>query len=100
MAWMGAGRGGNADFPEGHLFVCADCGGATVLSDDELFDLKVQARNSDSPEPGRVVCSACGSSNTNPGVRCPNCGTCFERPEGRPVCPKCKQPFPSPFEKD
>jgi hypothetical protein len=95
----GSGGGsGNPDFPEGHAFVCSDCGEATILSDRELFSLKVKARESDDPEAGRVVCKACGSQNTRPALKCPNCGHYFAREGGgRPVCPSCNRPFPSRF---
>ena len=98
-AWGAAGSR-NPDFPDGHPFVCADCGHAMVLSDDELFDLKASSRESDDPDAGRVVCSACGSTNTYPAIKCPHCGTYFPRPAGWPVCPNCKKPLPSPFEND
>jgi hypothetical protein len=97
----GVGGDGNPDFPEGHAFICLDCGQTTVLSDRELFDLKVKARESDEPDAGRVVCSACGSTNTHAAIKCPNCGHYFARSGGgRPVCPSCKQPFPSRFGDD
>ena len=97
-------RGGaaarNPDFPDGHPFVCADCGCAMVLNDDELFDLKVKSRESDDPDAGRVVCTGCGSINTFPAMKCPYCGQYFVRPGGRPVCPLCKEPLPSPLDED
>lgn len=96
ILWATVRRGGNADFPEGHLFICGDCGAITVLSDDELLDFKAAARESLTLEPAAVPCSQCGSKNTFPGVRCPHCGHCFQRPGGRPVCPKCGEPFPRP----
>lgn len=97
----GMGGGGNPDFPEGHAFVCEDCGEATILSDRELFDLRAKARELDEPDAGRVVCSACGSTNTQAAIKCPNCGHYFVRSgRGRPVCPSCKQPFPSRFGDD
>jgi Zn finger protein HypA/HybF involved in hydrogenase expression len=97
----GTGSSTNPDFPEGHAYICADCGYVTVLSDDELFRLKREARESESLEPGRVVCAKCGSANTQLAVKCPNCGEYFPRPgPGRPVCPHCQQPFPSLFDDD
>ena len=95
----GAGGKGNPDFPEGHPYICADCGHVTVLSDDALFKLKREARESESLEPGRVVCAECGSKSTELAVKCPNCEEYFPRPgPGRPVCPHCKEPFPSLFD--
>ena len=95
----GAGGSDNPDFPEGHPYICADCGHVTILSDHELFDLKRKARESESLEPGRVACEECGSKNVQQAVRCPNCGQYFPRPGGgRPVCPHCKEPFPSLFD--
>jgi hypothetical protein len=95
----GADGGGNPDFPEGHAYVCADCGQVTVLSDRELFRLKREARESQTLEAGRVICAECGSSAMQPAVKCPNCGEYFPRPAaGRPVCPHCKKPFPSLFD--
>jgi len=97
----GAGSSTNPDFPEGHPYICADCGYVTVLSDDELFRLKREARESESLEAGRVVCAKCGSDNTQQAVKCPNCGEYFPRPgPGRPVCPHCQKPFPSLFDDD
>jgi ribosomal protein S27E len=95
----GAGSGGNPDFPDGHPYICADCGHVTILSDRELFEVKRKARESDSIEPGRVVCEECGSKNMQQAIKCPNCGQYFARPGGgRPVCPSCKKPFPSLFD--
>jgi len=95
----GVGSSTNPDFPEGHAYICADCGCVTVLSDDELFRLKREARESESLEPGRVVCPECGSKNTQLAVKCPHCGEYFPRPgSGRPICPYCQQPFPLLFD--
>lgn len=95
----GAGGGGNRDFPEGHPYMCAGCGQVILLSDRELFQLKREARESESLEAGRVVCAACGSESTQPALKCPHCGEYFPRPgPGRPVCPHCKEPFPSVFD--
>jgi len=98
LLWArGIAGSGNPDFPDGHPFICADCGHTTILSNDELLDLKVLARESHDPDAGRVLCSECGSANMVPAIKCPNCGEYFPRPEGRPVCPHCKKPFPSLF---
>ena len=95
----GVGSSTNPDFPEGHPYMCADCGQVTVLSDAELFRLKREARESESLEPGRAVCAECGSKSTGLAVKCPNCGEYFPRPgPGRPVCPHCQVPFPSLFD--
>jgi hypothetical protein len=95
----GAGSKQSQDFPEGHPYLCQDCGHLTILSDDELFELKRKAWESESLEPGRVPCAACGSKNTFPAVKCPRCGEYSPRTGAdRPVCPHCKQPFPSLFD--
>jgi hypothetical protein len=97
VASRGGVGGGNPDFPDGHPYICGACGHVTVLSDDELFDLKVKARESGDLDAGRIVCSACGSTDMHPALKCPRCGKYFARPgSGWPVCPYCKQPFPSP----
>jgi hypothetical protein len=91
----------NPDFPDGHPYICLDCGEVTVLSDAELFELKAAAREVESLDAGRVSCRACGSSNTFPAMKCPYCGTYFARPgPGRPVCPHCQKPLPSPLSDD
>jgi DNA-directed RNA polymerase subunit RPC12/RpoP len=95
----GVRGGGSVDFPEGHAYLCRDCGALTILSDDELFAIKVEGRQSSDPQAGQVPCAACGSRNTGLAVKCPRCGEYMFRPGGgRPVCPHCKQPFPSPFD--
>ena len=96
----GGGGGANPDFPDGHPFICEDCGHVMILSDDELFALRKAARESPDLEVQRIPCSACGSKNTVEAVKCPACGKYFARPGGRPVCPHCQTPFPSPFEDD
>jgi hypothetical protein len=94
-----AGSKESEDFPEGHAFICLDCKHVTILSSAELFEFKAKARESGSLEPARVVCSACGSDNTFPAVKCPRCGEYSVRTGSRhPVCPHCKQPFPSLFD--
>jgi DNA-directed RNA polymerase subunit RPC12/RpoP len=101
ILWRGSGAGSdnNPDFPEGHAYICAECGHVTVLSDDALFKLKREARESESLEAGRVACAECGSKNTQPAMKCPYCGEYFPRPgSGRPVCPHCNEPFPSLFD--
>jgi ribosomal protein L40E len=103
ILWAGGSVGSstNPDFPEGHPYICADCGYVTILSDDELYRLKREARESESLDPGRAVCAKCGSKNTQLAVKCPHCGKYFPRPgPGRPICPYCKQPFPSLFDDD
>jgi len=95
----GVGRSGSVDFPEGHAYLCDDCGKLTILSRKELLAFKAQARESSDPEAQRVPCAACGSKNTHPAVKCPRCGEYMLRPgSGRLVCPHCKQPFPSLFD--
>jgi hypothetical protein len=95
----GAGRTDNPDFPEGHAYICADCGCVTVLSDDELFEIKKEARRSENLEAGRVLCAECGGANVQQAMRCPHCGEYFPRPgRGRPVCPHCNEPYPSQFD--
>lgn len=96
-----AGSKESEDFPEGHPYLCQDCGQLTILSNDELFELKAQARESRDLNAGRVPCSACGSRNTFPAIKCPRCGEYSMRTGARrPVCPHCKQPFPSLFGDD
>jgi hypothetical protein len=91
----------NADFPEGHAYLCGDCGELTILTRSELLDLKANARESSDPEAQRVPCAACGSKGTHPAVKCPRCAEYLVRPgTGRPVCPHCKQPFPSLFDEE
>ncbi|HUU98472.1 MAG TPA: hypothetical protein VM487_22290 [Phycisphaerae bacterium] len=95
----GVGRSGSVDFPEGHPYLCRDCGELTILTRNELLDLKAEARESNDPEAQRVPCAACGSKNTHPALKCPRCGEYMSRPgSGRLVCQHCKQPFPSLFD--
>lgn len=96
ILWGTLRQGGNADFAEGHPYICRDCGAVTVLTDDELLEFKAKAREALTMEPAAVPCSHCGSKNTWLAVKCPNCGHYFERPGGRPVCPQCGKPFPRP----
>jgi ribosomal protein L40E len=95
----GGGKGRDSDFPEGHAYICLDCGEVTILSSEELFRIKSEAwQRTDSLEPARIACSSCGSENTMPATKCPRCGKYFLRSgRGRPVCPHCKQPLPSLF---
>ena len=94
-----AGTRRNVDFPDAHPYLCRDCGKLTILSDEELFALKTKARESSDPEDARVPCASCGSRNTDLALKCPRCGEYLVRPaSGRPVCPHCKQPFPSLFD--
>jgi len=95
-----SGRGDNpdADFPEGHPYLCRDCGALTILTSRELYDLKAKARESDESDATRIPCAKCGSRNTEVAIKCPRCGEYVIRPgAGRPVCTHCKQPFPSPL---
>ncbi|MGD8452785.1 MAG: hypothetical protein PVJ57_13280 [Phycisphaerae bacterium] len=96
VLWSTVRDGATSDFPEGHIYICRDCGATTLLSEHELLEIKAAAREAPTLEPAAVPCSQCGSKNTVPGVRCPACGHCFERPKGRPTCPKCGQAFPRP----
>ena len=96
ILWATMRQGGNPDFPEGHPYICLDCGQAFVLTDKELFEIKAKAREALTMEPPAVPCSHCGSKNTYPAVKCPHCGHYFARPGGRPVCPQCGKPFPRP----
>ena len=92
------GKGRNSeDFPDGTFWVCGDCGHGFAMSIDEVYAIKDAARGSTEPGANRIPCPQCGSRNTVRGVRCPNCGHIFARPRGRPVCPKCKEPFPPLF---
>jgi DNA-directed RNA polymerase subunit RPC12/RpoP len=99
--FLGLGRGkptgGEADFPEGHAYICLDCGHVTLMTHAELIELKGQARGSTDPDAGAIKCESCGSMNIRMALHCPNCGEYFERPgRGRPVCPHCEKPFPPP----
>ena len=95
----GFGGRSNPDFPEGHPYVCRECKHVTILSNDELFELKAKARESQDLDPGRVTCAECGSENTFPAVKCPRCGEYSMRTGARqPVCPHCEEPFPSLFD--
>jgi len=95
----GVGSKESEDFPEGHPYIGLECKHVTILSSDELFELKAKARESQDLDPARVVCAECGSENTFPAVKCPRCGEYSVRTGSRhPVCPHCKQPFPSLFD--
>jgi hypothetical protein len=87
------------DFPEGHPYLCRDCGELTILSRSELLALKARGQDPDAPQARGVSCAACGSKNVSVALKCPRCGEYMLRPGGgRPVCQHCKQPFPSPLE--
>ena len=71
---------GDRDFPEGHPYICLDCGQVTVLTHAQLMDFKAQAREQMDPDARNVPCAECDSRNTTLAVRCPRCGAYFARP--------------------
>lgn len=89
--------GGEADFPDGHAYICLDCGHVTLMTHAELLSFAARAREAADPDARFIPCESCGSRNTHMALKCPNCGEYFQRPgPGRPVCPHCDQPFPPP----
>ena len=82
----------NADFPQGTLWVCLDCGHEFARS---IRQLAAWHRE----HPGQSLpCPACGSTRTTRAARCPNCGRFVPRDKLRgaqpPVCPYCHKPWP------
>jgi hypothetical protein len=88
--------GTSADFPDGGTWTqCNACGEMQVIGPEargEFYD------NNPSQLGQSMTCPKCKRGRLVDGLRCPVNG-CFyvqagQLPDGRPLCPKCKKPFP------
>ncbi len=88
--------GASADFPDGGTWTqCNTCGEVQVIDPES----RGQFYDKNPEQMGQpMVCSKCNRGRLVDGLKCPVKG-CFyvqagQLSDGRPLCPKCKNPLP------